>query len=129
MSPFLRAVESRIVAEREAYMSAVKLTPTHKEGGRPRVPDARIIAVKQLRADGVMPKSIGQRLGLTVGQVKWILRQPNPRPSARLTADERRERNAEILAMTREGKTARTIAESVGVTIRTVVRVRSRGQP
>lgn len=105
-------------------MSTVKLTPTHKDGGRDRVPPERAAAVKQLRAAGETPSRIARKLGLTLGQVKWILYPPTPRPAARITSDERRQRNAEMMALAREGRSAREIAAAFGVNPMTVTRVR-----
>jgi len=128
MKGFLAAVEARLAAEREAILADVSIIepPPHKAGGRPRIKPERIAQVLALRESGNSHSAITTATGLTPRQVARTLeeaRKPVPRP---MLADyERAERDSSIVAMTREGASASQIAVRLGISVRTVVRVRS----
>ena len=127
MKGFLAAVEARLAAEREAILAdASIIDPPHKAGGRPRIKSERIAQVLALRESGKSHSAIATATGLTPRQVARTLeeaRKPAPRP---MLADyERTERDSSIVAMTREGASASQIAVRFGISVRTVVRVRS----
>lgn len=125
---FLAAVQQRILAERETMLATASIIepPPHAKGGRPRVSPERIARVISLRDSGKSHRAIAAATGLTQRQVARTLGEAKKTVERPILADyERKERDASIAAMTREGLSASQIAVQFGISVRTVVRVRS----
>ena len=128
MKGFLAAVEARLAAEREAILADASIIdpPPRAKGGRPRVSPERIARVIALRDSGKSHRAIAAATGLTQRQVARTLGEAKKTVERPILADyERKERAASIAAMTREGSSASQIAVQLGISVRTVVRVRS----
>lgn len=141
LNPFLRAVERRLVLEREEMMAARTIPlpepkPQKARKPMPRIPKERRDAIVSLYTSGVTVLDISKQLGITRNSAYWTLkragvltRRPTacgPRPGARLTREERKVRDAEIARRSAEGESARALAAEYMLTMRGIEHVRRR---
>lgn len=142
LNPFLRAVERRLVLEREEMMAArtsiplPEPKPQKARKPRPRVTPERRDAIVSLYTSGVTVVDITKRLAITRNAAYWTLkragvltRRPTacgPRPGARLTREERKARDAEIVRRSANGESARALAAEYQLTMRGIEHVRRR---
>lgn len=129
MRGFLAAVEARILVEREEVMAsrAHVFPPPKPKGGRPPIPQARIDEAVRRRSEGATVDAIASEMRITRAQVKCALAEAvKARPSARVTKQERDARDAEVRAMTREGKSSTEIGRALGLYQRAVYLARKR---
>lgn len=142
LTPFLRAVERRLVMERDELMAArtsvprPEPKPQKERKPMPRVSPERRDTIVSLYASDVPVTDIAKQLGITRNAAYWTLKSAGvlkrrmaacgPRPGARLTREERKVRDAEIDRRSANGESASALAADYQLSARGIVRVRER---